>query len=275
MRTLQNFVLAIVCFCAAGKIFANDIVFLGDEARLELVKKCGTECLGTNLKIGTPVRGASASQVANSAQAARHAIIVVDAATGPLPITREHVLIARQAGVPSLSVMFVNMPLLEGMRDAPELVELEELEVRELMNKYEMGGDTTMVFHDASIRSIPKLYTNGIGLKAVLSKVQSLPARKIIPLEKYSGRSFHAYLYLLTKLESKNVVVLRQGSSIDLWINGQSVRAVVKSSRPLSPGGNDELVFEAQAPINAPLGSRLILELEGKIIAAGVLSRGG
>ncbi|WP_255991944.1 GTP-binding protein [Chitinolyticbacter albus] len=275
MNIFQALIVATVFCLIAGSSVANEIVFLGDEIRLDVLKKCGAECQSSRIKVGTPSRGATASEVANSAQSARHAIIVVDAASGPLQITREHILIARQAGVPSLSVMFVNMPLLEGMRDANELVELEEFEVRELMNKYEMGGNTAMVFHDASIRSIPKLHTNGVGTKAILSKTLSLPARKVVSLEKFSGRTLHAYLYLLTKLESKYTAVLNKGSAVAVWINGQSVSAVVKSARSLSPGGNDELMFEAQTPINAPLGSRLLLELKGEIVAAGVLSRGG
>lgn len=275
MRSFFTLVLVVVFCCVAGVSKANDIIFLGDDARLAVIKQCGGECNRSNFKIGAPDQGASASEVANAARTARHAIIVVDAATGPLPITREHILIARQAGVPSLSVMFVNMLKLEGMKDAAELVELEEHEVRELMNKYEMGGDTTKVFHDASIRSISKLNTNGIGIKAALNNVQTLSPRKITALQKYSGRTFSAYLYLLSKLESKNVIGLSKGTVVSIWINGQSVKAIVKSEQPLSPGGNAELLFEAQTPINAPIGSRLILESDGKIIAAGVLSRGG
>ena len=275
MRSLCTLIVSLYFSCIASIAWASDIVFLGDDARTDVLRKCGVDCKSSSLTFGAPGRNSSASEVANIARFARHAVILVDTASGPLQVTREHILIARQAGVPSLSIMFVNLHMLEGMSNAKELLELEEREVRELMNKYEMGGDRAMVFHDTSIKSIPKLYTNGVGLRSALNTIQSFPMRKSVSLEAFHGQRFSAYLYLLTKLESRSVVSLKEGSVVGLWINGQSVPTVVKSSKTLSPGGNDELLFEAKAPIDASIGSRLLLELGGRIIAAGVLSRGG
>lgn len=65
------------------------------------------------------------------------AILVVSAADGPMPQTREHVLLARQVGVPYIVVFLNKVDLV----DDPELLELVELEVRELLNKYEFPGD--------------------------------------------------------------------------------------------------------------------------------------
>jgi elongation factor Tu len=65
------------------------------------------------------------------------AILVVSAADGPMPQTREHILLARQVGVPAL-VVYLNKV---DMVDDPELLELVELEVRELLSKYEFPGD--------------------------------------------------------------------------------------------------------------------------------------
>ena len=65
------------------------------------------------------------------------AILVVSAADGPMPQTREHILLARQVGVPSI-VVFMNK---FDMVDDPELLDLVELEVRELLSKYEFPGD--------------------------------------------------------------------------------------------------------------------------------------
>ncbi len=69
------------------------------------------------------------------------AILVVSAADGPMPQTREHVLLARQVNVPHL-VVFLNKC---DMVDDPELLELVELEVRELLTKYEFPGDDTPI----------------------------------------------------------------------------------------------------------------------------------
>src|SRR2546428_3618508 len=65
------------------------------------------------------------------------AILVVSAADGPMPQTREHILLARQVGVPAI-VVFLNKA---DMVDDKELLELVELEVRELLSKYEFPGD--------------------------------------------------------------------------------------------------------------------------------------
>ncbi len=69
------------------------------------------------------------------------AILVVSAADGPMPQTREHVLLARQVNVPALVVFLNKVDLL----DDPELLELVELEVRELLNKYDFPGDTAPI----------------------------------------------------------------------------------------------------------------------------------
>ena len=69
------------------------------------------------------------------------AILVVSAADGPMPQTREHVLLARQVNVPYIVVFLNKVDLL----DDPELIELVELEIRELLNKYKFPGDDTPI----------------------------------------------------------------------------------------------------------------------------------
>src|SRR5712675_2137910 len=65
------------------------------------------------------------------------AILVVSAADGPMPQTREHILLARQVGVPSLVVYMNKIDMV----DDPELIELVELEMRDLLTQYEFPGD--------------------------------------------------------------------------------------------------------------------------------------
>jgi elongation factor Tu len=75
------------------------------------------------------------------------AILVVSAADGPMPQTREHVLLARQVNVPALVVFLNKCDLV----DDPELLELVELEIRELLNKYGFPGDDTPVIHGCAL----------------------------------------------------------------------------------------------------------------------------
>jgi elongation factor Tu len=78
------------------------------------------------------------------------AILVVSAADGPMPQTREHILLARQVGVPAL-VVFLNKV---DMVDDPELLDLVELEVRELLSKYEFPGDTIPIIRGSALMAL-------------------------------------------------------------------------------------------------------------------------
>jgi elongation factor Tu len=78
------------------------------------------------------------------------AIIVVSAADGPMPQTREHILLARQVGVPYI-VVYMNKV---DMVDDPELLELVELEVRELLSKYQFPGDKTPIIKGSALKAL-------------------------------------------------------------------------------------------------------------------------
>ncbi|MGE3720189.1 MAG: elongation factor Tu [Bauldia sp.] len=97
------------------------------------------------------------------------AILVVSAADGPMPQTREHILLARQVGVPAL-VVFLNKV---DMVDDPELLELVELEVRELLSKYQFPGDDIPVIKGSALMALegqnPKL-----GHDAILELMQAV-----------------------------------------------------------------------------------------------------
>ncbi|MBU2591640.1 MAG: elongation factor Tu [Nitrospinae bacterium] len=78
------------------------------------------------------------------------AILVVSAADGPMPQTREHILLARQVGVPSI-VVFLNKA---DMVDDPELIELVELEIRELLSKYDFLGDDIPIVRGSALQAL-------------------------------------------------------------------------------------------------------------------------
>jgi elongation factor Tu len=80
------------------------------------------------------------------------AVLVVSAADGPMPQTREHVLLARQVNVPSLVVFLNKVDLV----DDPELLELVELEIRELLSKYEFDGDNVPVIKGCALEALEK-----------------------------------------------------------------------------------------------------------------------
>ncbi len=84
------------------------------------------------------------------------AILVVSAADGPMPQTREHILLAKQVGVPSL-VVFLNK---QDMVDDEELLELVELEVRELLSSYEFDGDNIPIVSGSALQALEAMTSN-------------------------------------------------------------------------------------------------------------------
>jgi elongation factor Tu len=84
------------------------------------------------------------------------AILVVSAADGPMPQTREHILLAKQVGVPEI-VVFLNK---EDQVDDPELLELVELEVRELLSKYDFPGDDIPICPGSALQAIEVISSN-------------------------------------------------------------------------------------------------------------------
>ena len=99
------------------------------------------------------------------------AILVVSAADGPMPQTREHILLARQVGVPAL-VVFMNKV---DMVDDPELIELVELEIRELLSSYQFPGDDIPIIQGSALCALedrdPKL-----GREAILKLMEAVDA---------------------------------------------------------------------------------------------------
>ena len=97
------------------------------------------------------------------------AILVVSAADGPMPQTREHILLARQVGVPAL-VVYMNKV---DMVDDPELLDLVELEVRELLSKYEFPGDKIPIIKGSALAGLegrdPK-----IGAESILALMKAV-----------------------------------------------------------------------------------------------------
>jgi elongation factor Tu len=101
------------------------------------------------------------------------AILVVSAADGPMPQTREHILLARQVGVPAIVVFLNKVDLV----DDPELLDLVEMEIRDLLNKYQFPGDTTPVVRGSATAAIE---AKPEGLKAIADLLDAVD--KHIPL---------------------------------------------------------------------------------------------
>jgi elongation factor Tu len=98
------------------------------------------------------------------------AILVCSAADGPMPQTREHILLSRQVGVPYI-VVFLNKA---DMVDDEELLELVEMEVRELLDQYEFPGDDTPIITGSALMALEGKDDNEMGTTAVKKLVEAL-----------------------------------------------------------------------------------------------------
>jgi len=98
------------------------------------------------------------------------AILVVGADDGPMPQTREHILLARQVGVPRI-VVFLNKT---DMVDDEELIELVELELRELLDKYEFPGDETPIVRGSALKALESEDPDGAEAKCIFELMDAV-----------------------------------------------------------------------------------------------------
>src|SRR5277367_4426554 len=96
------------------------------------------------------------------------AILVVSAADGPMPQTREHILLARQVGVPAIVVFMNKMDMAD-----PELAELVEMEIRELLDKYEFPGDKTPIIRGSALCALEDKNPE-LGEQAILKLMEAV-----------------------------------------------------------------------------------------------------
>ncbi len=98
------------------------------------------------------------------------AILVVSAPDGPMPQTREHILLARQVGLPSI-VVFLNKC---DMVDDPEIIDLVESEVRELLKKYNFPGDETPIIRGSAIKALEAKSIDDEAVKPILDLIKTV-----------------------------------------------------------------------------------------------------
>lgn len=287
-RIYKLFALLIIAI-STDVIAGNTIALIGDNYR-ELVFKdvlidlkikgysVGNE-RKARLKTGDVITallpGASNIQIANQLRKASIAVVVVDSTMGPLPIDRDHIIIARQAKVPVIVVLLSNLSSLHSAatKDAIELLELEELEMRELLSNYNVGGESTHVFYDRkSAHSGPPL--SGMGIKEtfhVLSKIKAIRSNYNITrdIEKFRG-SF----YLLTQAEANNKgIFLSKGKTIKIWSEGTDSISTVISDGNYKPGDVAEFDIKVNDNLAGYEGSRILLLKNGHLVGIGVIAK--
>ena len=149
------------------------------------------------------------------------AILVVSAPDGPMPQTREHILLARQVGVPAL-VVFLNKT---DMVDDPELLDLVEMEVRELLTKYQYPGDKVTIIRGSALKA---LEGDADAEKQILALMDAVDADIPTP-ERALDKPFLMPVEDVFSIKGRGTVV-----------TGRIERGVVKINEPVSVIGLDK-----------------------------------
>jgi elongation factor Tu len=238
------------------------------------------------------------------------AILVVSAADGPMPQTREHILLARQVGVPYI-VVFLNKT---DMVDDPELLELVELEVRELLTSYGFPGDTIPVVKGSALKAMESGDPNAPETKCLFELMDAVdsyipvPERAIdkdflMPIEdvfSISGRGtvvtgrvergqvlakpgsitphtkFTAEIYVLSKEEGGRHTPFFNGYRPQFYFRTTDVTGSVElpgGTEMVMPGDNIAMTVTLIAPIAMEEGLRFAIREGGRTVGAGVVTK--
>ncbi len=159
------------------------------------------------------------------------AILVVSAVDGSMPQTREHILLARQVGVPRI-VVFLNKC---DVADDAELVDLVEIEVRDLLSKYQFDGDNAPVVRGAAIKAL-RGETGPLADQAILKLFEALDSHIDLP-ERPKDRPFRMPIEGVQSIAGRGTVVtgliergtVRLGDEVEIIGYGETRKSVVTS----------------------------------------------
>lgn len=236
---------------------SSRIVLLGDEMRKNILPDCIAQNIcpdGSEALFLVPPPHATAAQTADMAHQAALGVLVLDSATGPLPIIREHTLIARQAYLP-LAVFLTQSEVLTD-KDLKDLLELEITEMRDLLDSYDMDGKHA------------RIYVGYQGLQQLLADAATLTPRQQPPtMLTVNSRRLHSYIYNLSRENGGHT--LSAGDSMDIWIGGQTVRCKLISPQTVAVNEVSEVLLETEKALAVFEGQRFLLQQNGRPIAVG------
>ena len=144
------------------------------------------------------------------------AILVVSMPDGPMPQTREHILLARQVGVPSI-IVFLNKT---DMVDDPELVNLVESEIRELLKKYNFPGDETPIIRGSALKALNSTSADSEDAKPIMELVKALDDYIPTPIRE-TDKPFLMPIEDIFSIEGRGTVVTGRAERGVLKVNDE------------------------------------------------------
>jgi len=212
------------------------------------------------------------------------AILVVAATDGPMPQTKEHILLARQVGVPYI-VVFMNKT---DQVDDPELLELVEMEIRDLLNEYEFPGDTTPIIKGSALKALEGVEMFHKSLDAAIAGDNAgLLLRGIQRNEIERGQvlckpgsitphtKFVAEVYVLKKEEGGRHTPFFNGYRPQFYFRTTDITGVIdleKGVEMVMPGDHVNMTVSLINPIAIEQGLRFAIREGGRTVGSGVVS---
>src|SRR5207302_1167034 len=198
------------------------------------------------------------------------AILVVSAADGPMPQTREHILLARQVGVPSL-VVYMNKT---DMVDDPELLELVELEMRELLSSYGFPGDDIPVVQGSALAALEGRDPE-VGHDTIMKLMEAVDSYIPQP-ERAKDRPFLMPIQDGFTMEGGRHTPFFANYRPQFYFRTTDVTGTVtlpEGTEMVMPGDNITMEVELLVPIAMDEGLRFAIREGGRTVGAGVVAK--
>lgn len=280
----------VACACVAHA--GPKVALIGDEHRGAVLREIAAaersevrrrgdiyelavETVGLTLSSLAP--GGGILTLANLLLETEIGLIVVDSTRGPTPAIREHVLVARQARVPMLAVLFANVGDLyaRAPQEAGELLAIERGEMRDLLSTYDLNGNASLVFYDAR----PPEATVDVaahGPRDTLRTLSRFAPRRVPASEMQNAGEIWSAVYLLTEAEADgHAVSLTPEDSVIVWSEGTQSRAKLASVSAYHPGDFREMPLAMEQPLSGREGSRILLVRGDRVVGLGTITQVG
>ncbi|WP_264923686.1 GTP-binding protein [Klebsiella quasipneumoniae] len=211
------------------------------------------------------------------------AILVVAATDGPMPQTREHILLGRQVGVPYI-IVFLNKC---DMVDDEELLELVEMEVRELLSQYDFPGDDTPIVRGSALKALEgdaeweaKIIELGENVGVLLRGIKREEIERGQVLAKPGTinphTKFESEVYILSKDEGGRHTPFFKGYRPQFYFRTTDVTGTIELPEGVEmvmPGDNIKMVVTLIHPIAMDDGLRFAIREGGRTVGAGVVAK--
>lgn len=259
------------------------VALLGDQTRLALLSRLATATDAKSSDTAAEVAAVAAIDgrsvtistsksdlvAAHAAACSRAdlAVIAVDARNGPMPVHREHIIFARQLAIPAVMVAFTHSDAI----DDPELLELEELEMRELLNAYGWKGDDSIVAFDSERAKVPHVgATKGA---TALSRLFPRAAGREPTTGGGDSAECSVDLYVLAAREAiplKTTGV--KSGECTVIVGGSSLKATLESATPVLPGRSEKVKLIFDSPQAVHIGQRYVFLVDDHVAAVGTFA---